>query len=228
MKTSSEYRGIARESLKNNWGIAILVMLFLAAIDGVLAATYVGSIFVFIITGPLTVGVITFFKKLIDKQKVGFETVFNNITEDFSSKLTTYLLQQLYIFLWSLLFIIPGIIKSYSYALTMYIKSRNKNISNNEAIKLSMQLMNGKKYKLFCLHLSFIGWFILSILTFGIGFIFLAPYFEASVVAFYSDAYSDYEIENPQKENVEVIEETSQKENGEDNAEENKEIVIEE
>ena len=59
--------------------------------------------------------------------------------------------------------------------------------------------MNGKKWKLFCLHFSFIGWAILSVLTFGIGFLFLMPYMQASITAFYEDAYNSYqqvEIEN--------------------------------
>ena len=97
------------------------------------------------------------------------------------------LLQKVYIFLWTLLLIIPGIIKAFSYAMTSYILKDNPEIKNNEAIEKSMQMMQGHKMDLFLLYLSFIGWAILSVLTLGIGFIFLTPYVNAAVSHFYED-----------------------------------------
>ena len=220
MRTAKEYKKIALEGLQNNWGIAILVMLLVSIVEGALTATGVGSILMLVISGPIVVGLIIFFEKLINKQKVNLETIFEGLTTDFVPKMATFILQEIYILLWSLLFIIPGIIKSYSYAMSMYIMRKDGTKTSSEAITLSRQIMNGKKLKLFCLHLSFIGWFILSILTFGIGFIFLAPYIQASVTAFYVDAYADYfgnnDIEN-NKTNSEIELEP-----------ENKEIIIEE
>ena len=91
----------------------------------------------------------------------------------------------LYIFLWSLLFIVPGIIKSISYALTGYILADNPELSANEAITRSRDLMRGNKLRLFLLCLSFFGWIVLSVFTLGIGLLWLCPYVNATMAAFY-------------------------------------------
>ena len=82
----------------------------------------------------------------------------------------------LYTLLWALLLLIPGIIKSYSYAMAPYILKDNPEMGAEEAIVESMKMMKGYKLKLFLLDLSFIGWIILMILTLGIGLLLLAPY----------------------------------------------------
>jgi len=89
------------------------------------------------------------------------------------------------VFLWSLLLVIPGIIASYRYAMAPYILAENPGMSAHDAIEKSKELMNGNKWRLFCLEFSFIGWFLLSALTCGIGFVFLQPYVAASRTAFY-------------------------------------------
>ena len=97
------------------------------------------------------------------------------------------LLRSLYIFLWSLLFVIPGIIASYSYAMVPYIMAENPELSPSEACAKSKELMNGNKMRLFCLSFSFIGWSILCGFTCGIGYIVLTPYMEAAVADFYRE-----------------------------------------
>ena len=87
------------------------------------------------------------------------------------------LLVGVFTWLWSLLFVIPGIVKSYSYAATPYILGRYTNVTAENAIKISMRIMNGHKMDLFILQLSFIGWQLLGVLTFGILNIFwVTPY----------------------------------------------------
>lgn len=107
--------------------------------------------------------------------------------ELFSRVLTTTLLYYVYVFLWSLLLLIPGCIKSYSYAMTPYILKDNPEMKNNAAIEESMRMMDGHKLELFLLDLSFIGWAILSILTCCIGFLWLVPYMNMAHVNFYED-----------------------------------------
>ena len=98
------------------------------------------------------------------------------------------LLQTLYILLWSLLFIIPGIIAAYSYSMTGYILAENPNMPADEAIARSKQMMDGNRWRLFCLQISFIGWSILSsLLTFGIGDLWLTPYRQAASAVFYRE-----------------------------------------
>lgn len=95
--------------------------------------------------------------------------------------------------LWSLLFVIPGIIASYRYSQAFYIMAERPDVGIKEAINLSKQMMDGRKGRLFCLQLSFIGWAILAILSCGIGFLWLVPYQEAANASFYLDtAYNRF------------------------------------
>ena len=88
-------------------------------------------------------------------------------------------------FLWMLLFIIPGIIAAYRYALAPYLMAENPNMGVMEGISRSKELMAGNKWRLFCLHLSFIGWDLLCAFTLGIGYLWLMPYRNAAETAFY-------------------------------------------
>lgn len=96
-------------------------------------------------------------------------------------------LRNLYSFLWGLLFIIPGIVKTYAYAMTPFIMAENPDMTANEAITASKELMDGHKGELFWLDLTFIGWSLLCTLTLGIGNLFLNPYMNAAYAAFYRD-----------------------------------------
>lgn len=102
----------------------------------------------------------------------------------------------LFIYLWMLLLIIPGIIKAFAYAMTPYILKDNPELSANQAINLSMKMMKGHKFDLFYLYLSFIGWSILSMFTLGLGYLWLMPYMYTSMAAFYQDVKNDYITKN--------------------------------
>lgn len=91
----------------------------------------------------------------------------------------------LFTFLWTLLFIIPGIVKAYAYSMTPYILADNPDIGYDRALKLSMEMTNGYKADIFVLQLSFIGWYLLGILCCGIGVIFVNPYYEAAMAEMY-------------------------------------------
>lgn len=95
--------------------------------------------------------------------------------------------QGMLIFLWSLLFVIPGIIASYRYAMTPYILAENMDLSVMEAISESKRLMKGNKLRLFFMELSFLGWQILCVLTLGIASLWVGPYMEAAKAAFYRE-----------------------------------------
>ncbi|MBR5472843.1 MAG: DUF975 family protein [Clostridia bacterium] len=115
---------------------------------------------IFIISGPVRLGYAQFNLNLIDKNTPRFTDLFSKF-KHFGSGFCMNFLTGLYISLWSLLFIIPGIIKTYSYAMTPYILAENPELTANEAITKSRQIMNGNKWRLFCLHFSFIGWHFL-------------------------------------------------------------------
>lgn len=112
--------------------------------------------------------------------------LFNGFKE-FGRSLVLYLLIGLFVLLWSLLFIIPGIIASYRYALAFYILRDNPQMSASEALNESKRLMDGYKMDLFLLGLSFIGWALLCILTLGIGLLWLGPYMNTAYTNFYEE-----------------------------------------
>ncbi|MBE6690146.1 MAG: DUF975 family protein [Ruminococcaceae bacterium] len=178
-----DYRAVARERLQGQWGTMILLSFVYSLI--VNAISFISGIGMYIIGGPLIVGLALAYLKVIRGDKPEFNDLFSGF-DRFGGNLTTYLLHTLYTFLWSLLFI-PIFIKPFSYALTFYIRVDNPDIGADDAITLSRQMMDGYKWKLFCLRLSFIGWAFLSILTLGIGFFFLTPYMEAANAAFYEE-----------------------------------------
>lgn len=109
------------------------------------------------------------------------------------------ILTTLYIFFWSMLLVIPGLIKSYSYSMAPYILAENPDMGANEAITASRELMDGNKWRLFCLEISFLGWSILAMLTCGLGSIPLEAYMSSARAAFYREisqtwkAYVDYD-----------------------------------
>jgi hypothetical protein len=118
------------------------------------------------------------------------DTNFGNLFTAFKagrylSVVKTMFLTGLYIFLWSLLFLIPGIIKSYQYRMVPYLITEDPSLATEQALELSRRMTDGEKWDMFVLDLSFIGWSLLGILTFGIGFFFLAPYIEATQAQLY-------------------------------------------
>lgn len=90
------------------------------------------------------------------------------------------LLREVRVLLWSLLFIIPGIVKGFAYSMVPYLLADNPNLSPGRAIALSCRLTDGHKTELFGLSLSFFGWFLLGSLCCGVGTLFVMPYYEAA------------------------------------------------
>ena len=121
----------------------------------------------------------------VDKgKKADVVTLFNGF-KDFLKVFLLYLINEIFIFLWSLLFIIPGIIKALSYSMCYFILNDNPDITYDEARNRSVEMMKGNKGKLFRIYLSFIGWYILSFFTFGILLLFTRPYVRMTVYQFY-------------------------------------------
>ena len=176
-----ELKNRAKQSLTGNWGAAILGLVIYGAIVSLLSTTGVGSF----VTGLVSLGYISLYISLLRGKTPTFEGSISAITENIGTKFVSTLLVMLYTFLWSLLFIIPGIVKSYSYAMTPYILLDRPELSATEALKESEKMMNGHKMELFILDLSFIGWILLSMLTCGILVLYVEPYMMATKSAFY-------------------------------------------
>ena len=142
---------------------------------------------------PLSVGFINAFRLLLERgdDKVT-ENMFSVATKNYLHKVWGMFLMIIFIMLWSLLLVIPGIIKAYSYAMTPYILEEHPELSANAAIDRSRAMMKGHKFDLFWLQLSFIGWGILAVVTCGIGFFWLAPYMDTAQAAFYRDLKDEF------------------------------------
>lgn len=93
----------------------------------------------------------------------------------------------IFTYLWTLLFIIPGIIKSYSYSMSYFVMADNPEMTAKQAMQESMRLMQGHKMELFILQMSFIGWILLSCMTLGILFVYVVPYMETATANFYRE-----------------------------------------
>nr|WP_314630592.1 DUF975 family protein [uncultured Mogibacterium sp.] len=146
------------------------------AIGVILIAIAVGFAFAIFVVNPINVGIQTFFLRNSSGEAEGFH-LGDGFKYNYLNVVKTMFFMNLWILLWTLLFIIPGIIKSYSYRLVPYILAENPDIDTNEALMRSEQLMRGNKWETFIYDLSFIGWYILSIFTCGILSIFwVQPY----------------------------------------------------
>lgn len=146
----------------------------------------IGTLLDIFLINPVRVGGYNFF----NRQREGtskFTNIFGGFAHGhYKASIRNMFLKGLYETLWSMLFIIPGIIKSYSYWMVPYITAANPNLSASRAFEISKKTMNGNKWRTFVLQLSFIGWDLLAALTFGIGYYFLAPYKETTYAELYA------------------------------------------
>lgn len=175
--------GEALENFFTNPLIAMTTAFFIVLVFVIgLATAFCWSLFV---GGPVTVGKNRYFM-----EHRAFDSKFDRLFFSFrkgrySNTVKTLFWYNLKIFLWRLLFIIPGIIKSYEYFMVPYILAENPQISTERAFEISKAVTKGEKWKMFVLDLSFIGWIILGLLCCGIGVFFLQPYMEATYAELY-------------------------------------------
>lgn len=164
------------------WLFCMLAAIIVGAISSALSFTVVGVI---IVSGPLAYGLSRLHIDVVKGKRADFSRLFCGFTEAFGTSCILWLLETVFCGLWSMLFVIPGIVKTYSYALSTYIlqddPSKDWQTCHNESI----ELMRGYKMKLFLLDLSFIGWYLLGALCFGIGVIFVVPYHNQARANFY-------------------------------------------
>lgn len=218
MQLNSELRAQARERLEGKWGTFVLMTFLFYVIQVLLQIPgSVGDLFkvlspenaltseslstlsvmLSLLALPLSWGLTVSLLRNHREESVDLENLFDGFRGGrYTRVFCALFLVNLFTFLWTLLLIIPGIMKAFSYALTPYILLDEPELTAKQAISRSCEIMQGRRWKLFCLYFSFIGWGILCLLTFGIGFLWLVPYMNASVAAFYEDARAEYEAEN--------------------------------
>ncbi len=214
MKSNVELKALAKENLNGKWLTAIIVSVLAWLLTDALTGNtgketieYVwrngeyiktvvtdsnssSSLIAFIIGGPINFGLAAYFLKLSRNQEAAFIDLFSGF-KYFVKNFILNIFIIIFIFLWFLLLIIPGIIAILRYSMAYYIMNDNPGLKPLEAIDLSKKMMSGHKTRLFFLWLSFIGWFLLGILTFGLGFLYVLPYYNATIANFYEDVKSN-------------------------------------
>ena len=221
MWTIKELKALGKQAFKNNYWVSVVAALILGiAIAGV--TTYLSvntgqdfseassnsSMTFSIVAGtssivtlllntfvfrPLEIGGRHFFLNNSDGRANIYDFL-DGFRFNYLNNVLTMFLRDLFVALWTMLFIIPGIVKMYAYSLVPYILAENPEIGAMDAIKLSNEMMKGHKWNAFLLDLSFIGWIILTILTFGlVGVFFANPYMYATDAELYKAIKADYE-----------------------------------
>jgi uncharacterized membrane protein len=195
----------AREALEGKWGLAVGGGLVFILVNSATSIIPFASI---IIGGPMYVGLAFFFLSLSRKQNPTIKDLFSGFN-NFLTALVAFLLVGLYTILWMLLLIIPGIMAAISYSQTFLLLADNPSMSASEAIEKSKKMMDGNKLNFFYLGLRFIGWSLLCVLTFGIGFLWLIPYMQVTFAKFHDDIKNGT-IEQPvvQSQNQEAVPQT--------------------
>lgn len=178
-----ECKDLAKSILKNNWAMAFVVMLIYLAVISLLSTLSFG-IGTLLLSSVALIAVYKVFINAYNNKGYHIQDMVAGIDEGISNRICLSCLKMLYIFLWSLLFIIPGIVKMYSYYLAEFISLKNPNKTATECLDESKKLMQGHKFELFVFQLSFIGWQILSCLTFGILYIWVGPYIMQTTIVY--------------------------------------------
>lgn len=192
----------ARQSMNGNWGILIPVTLIMQCLSIVNLFTAIGSTAELLISlaniflcGAFSyAGCIVFLK--LSKQKPTSLNDFFAAFADFGKSLPLWGLMFIKIFLWSLLFIIPGIVKTIAYSQAFYIKAENPELSAGEVLALSEKMTYGYKMDIFVLYLSFAGWYLLSLATFYLVGLYALPYLNMTLTELYFYLNESYNAQN--------------------------------
>lgn len=184
--TRAELKAAAKEQIRGKIGLYLVMSVVVLGIMLVCSfIPVVGSIASFVIAPAFSLALCMFFLKLTKGEEVSVVDVFAGFNKT-GRALWLNILIGVFTFLWSLLLVIPGIIKAYAYSMSFYVLADNPELTASEALAKSQSIMRGHKMELFILELSFIGWYFVVGLTLGIAAIYVAPYMNATMANFYN------------------------------------------
>ena len=191
MQIASEYRRRAREALEGNifgntWLFMVLAVLVTGAILSVSAAVFIGPL---LLIGPISIGLCSYTLHLVRNtdQKNKIDPLLDGFRNSIGNNILVGLLATIFTALWSLLFVIPGIVKAIAYSQCYFIALEHPEYDANTCITESRKMMNGHKWEYFCLQFSFIGWMIVGSFCLGVGTLWVTAYMNAANAAFYED-----------------------------------------
>lgn len=185
--SNRELMAQARNRLDGNWGLGVLAMLICGGIN--LASSmlpFAGGVISLLVGGPIALGLAILFLAIARSEGAQWGMLFDGFRR-FGDALGAYLLVAIFTLLWTLLLIVPGIIAAISYSMTYFILRDDHSVGPLDAIRRSKKMMQGNKWKFFCLQWRFFWWTLLCVLTCGIGFLWLQPYIMTSAALFYED-----------------------------------------
>ena len=209
-----EFRAAAREALKGNWCVAVVAYVIVTIFSGsgltlemnseelpaiagsvnvptefllmLLGTTFLVAVLSIVLSSLVTVGYAQFNIDLIDGEKPRIATLFTKWRQ-IGKAIVASLFVFFRVFLGMILFLIPGIIATYSHAMVYHILAENPDMTVREAMAESRRIMKGNKFRLFRLQFSFIGWNLLVVITFGIAGLWVMPYEQAAIASFYRE-----------------------------------------
>lgn len=202
-----ELKSMAKGQIRGKIGILFVITLIITGI-GLAANLTIGCVPV---VGPLVVAIFISPSLTLSHTKVYLGVVQNRQLRagdafegfyDFWTAFKVNFFQALFTILWSLLFVVPGIIKYFSYSMAMYIAAENPGMSALEAVNKSKEMMNGKKMDMFVLTISFLGWYLIGSITFGIAYIWILPYVNTTFANFYNSIKNEYTFNSANKANT--------------------------
>lgn len=223
MISNKEIRTIARQELKGFWTMPVLATLVYFVIAMVLQTpSYFAKIpsliipmstftwvIAILVSFPLAYGfTLAFLHFLREDKEDTVEAMFCGF-KTYGRAIGVYLLEMVLIFLWFLLLIIPGIIKSLAYSLTFFISKDHPELSAYECIQRSNDMMKGHKMQLFLLYLGFFGLAILSVFTLFIGMLWLIPFFQVCLAEFYENLKEEEDMKLAEAESALLSEENA-------------------
>ncbi len=184
MMSRAEIKEKARSAFTSQYGISVGAYVLYSIAAGAAASATAGA-GAFILVPVLTVGYCSYCLRIWRGSRGDVGDPFTYGFRDFGRNLGGMLWMQLFIWLWSLLFIIPGIVKYYAYSMAPYLLA-DTNVSATDAIRISMKMTKGYKADIFVLQLSFIGWILLTVLTCGLlQYLYVGPYMQTSMAGMY-------------------------------------------
>lgn len=180
--SNASIKQLALKKLRNRWGTMIIGLLIYSAVNYLLSLTGFGSL---LFQSILLIGYYNFILTILKNEPEDYGKIFSGFTSDtLPQRILLSVLKTIFIFLWSLLLFVPGIIKSYAYSLAEFISLKNPEKTYKECLDESQSTMYGHKMDLFIFDLSYILWYLAAILTCGLLLLYVAPYHQAARIEF--------------------------------------------
>jgi uncharacterized membrane protein len=198
MTRNTELLSQAKQSLAGKWGVAVatFVVYVILSVSLQIVPT-IGIVLGLVLSGPFALGLCIFSLNISRNKEARLEQIFDGF-RNWGTAIAAYLLTGVFVLLWALLLIIPGLIAALAYSLTLYILVDEPELGAYEAMDRSKRMMNGYKVKLLGLSLQFFLIALLCLLTLGIGFLWAGPWMQVAMAKFYDDVVADrmrYEVE---------------------------------